>query len=380
MSPVYDVIVIGGGQAGIAAGHHLARLGLQFLILDAGERVGDAWRHRWDSLHLFTPAVVDGMPGEHFPAPRWSFPSHTEFADYLEEYVGRTGLPVRLRSRVRRLSRADRLFAVETQDEVLSARSVVVATGHDAVPRIPPFAGALGDDVAQFTAASYRNPAQVPDGVVLLVGAGNSGAEIALDLAGTHTVYLAGRHPGQLPFRIGSPIGRPLGRLAFWAFGHVLTVGTPMGRRARPALLAHSGPLIRTRSQDLAAAGVTRVGRVVGVSAGQPVLAEGDLPRVQTVIWCAGFDPDDSWIELPVLAADGAVRHQRGAADDVPGLYFLGRLFQYSLASSMIHGVQRDAAEIAGMAAAFVRAAKTLPAAAEDGQARPLNPGQPFSR
>lgn len=238
---------------------------------------------------------------------------------------------------------------------MLLARAVVVASGFDRVPRIPAFAADLDHAVVQLTADSYRTPAQVPPGPVLMVGAGNSGAEIALDLAPTHEVYLSGRHPGELPWHITSPLGRPLGRMVFWAFGHILTMSTPVGRRARDNLLAHSGPLIRVKSRDLTAAGVQRVGRVTGVAGGRPVVADGELPAIAAVVWCTGFDPDDSWIDLPVFAADGSVRQVRGVSDDVPGLFFLGRLFQYSLASSMIHGVVRDAADVAKAVTAHVR-------------------------
>lgn len=355
MSGTFDVVVIGGGQAGIAVGHHLKEAGLNLVVVDENPRVGDAWRHRWDSLRLFTPADVDGMPGERYPAPPWSFPSHTEFADYLEDYVARTGIPVRMGARVRRLAHSGEGFSVEVNDDVLLARAVVVASGFDRVPRVAAFAAELDPAVVQLTTDNYRTPTQVPEGRVLVVGAGNSGAEIALDLAPTHEVYLSGRHPGELPWRVTSPLGRPLGRAVFWAFGHVLTVSTPLGRRARTDLLVHSGPLIRLRSRDLTAAGVTRVGRVVGVDAGQPRVADGELPEVSSVVWCIGFDPDDSWIDLPVFAADGSVRQVRGVSDDVPGLFFLGRLFQYSLASSMIHGVVRDAADVAKAVTGHVR-------------------------
>jgi putative flavoprotein involved in K+ transport len=241
--------------------------------------------------------------------------------------------------RVLRLSRSGTDYLVETTRGTCRAQNVVVAAGSDRVPRIPGFATELRPDITQLDAGSYRRPAQVGPGAVLVVGAGNSGADIALELAATRRTFLSGRHPGQLPWRIEQPLARPLNRLAFWAFRHVLTTSNPIGRRARAGVLAHSGPLIRVRTRSLAAAGVERVPRTSGVRDGLPVVEDGRALEVSTVVWCTGFDPDHSWIDLPPLQQVRGVTSQ-------PGLYVLGMLFQHSLASSMLQGVGADARHV----------------------------------
>ncbi|WP_315095465.1 NAD(P)-binding domain-containing protein [uncultured Cellulomonas sp.] len=341
-----QTVVIGGGQAGLAASQALSAHGLPHVVLDAAARIGDSWRARWDSLRLFTPARFDGLPGRPYPGDPWALPTKDELADYLEAYAADLTLPVRTGVRVQRLSRSEGRYVVEHDAGVLHAENVVVATGFDRVPRVPGFAAELGPDVVQLDASTYRGPHQVGPGDVLVVGAGNSGADIALELAATHRTYLSGRHPGELPWRIDNPLVRPLNRLVFWAFRHVLTTSTPVGRRARADVLAHSGPLIRVRSRDLTQAAVTRVPRTTEVRGGLPVVADGRALDVSTVVWCTGFEPDHSWIDLPVFDRAGQPEHDRGVTAE-PGLYFLGLVFQHALASSMLQGVGADAAHIA---------------------------------
>jgi len=343
----HDTIVIGGGQAGLAMGYHLARRGRPFLILEANDQIGDSWRGRWNSLRLFTPARYDGLPGTPYPAPGWSFPSRDEFADYLRDYAQHWQLPVQTGTAVRRLSQDGMRYVVETDDERFDADNVIIAGGYDRLPKTPDFADRLDPAIVQLHAAEYREPAQLEDGDVLVVGAGNSGADIAMDLAPTHRVLLSGRHPGEIPWRIDRRPARVLTPAVFFVFSHVLTVRTPVGRKARPQVLTHSGPLIRVKSRDLAAAGVQRVPRTVGVQDGRPLLEDGRTADVANVVWCTGFRPDTSWIDLPVFDAAGEALQQRGVVDSRPGLYFLGGLFQYALSSSMIRGVGRDAAYIA---------------------------------
>jgi putative flavoprotein involved in K+ transport len=261
-----ETVVIGAGQAGLAVGHHLARRGRQFLILDASRRVGDAWRNRWDSLRLFTPARYNGLAGMPFPAPAHTFPTKDQVADYLEAYATRFRLPVRTGVRVDRLSRGDGGFVVAAGDRRWEADNAVVAMSTFQVPRVPAFAADLGPDVVQFHAAGYRNPSQLQNGGVLVVGAGNSGAEIALEVAGRHPTWLAGKESGHVPFRIeGAPARYVFQPLLFRVIGHrVLTVDTPIGRKLRPRLMSHGAPLVRVKPKDLAAAGVRRAPRVVG--------------------------------------------------------------------------------------------------------------------
>jgi putative flavoprotein involved in K+ transport len=181
-----ETIVVGAGQAGLAVGYHLARRGLPFVILDAHPRIGDAWRTRWDSLRLFTPAGYDGLPGMRFPAPRTHYPTKDEMADYLEAYASRFELPVRTGVRVDALARRDDRFLVAAGDLRFDADNVVVAMSSDLTPWTPPFASQLDARVVQLHSYDYRNPSQLQDGDVLIVGAGNSGADIAIEITKGH--------------------------------------------------------------------------------------------------------------------------------------------------------------------------------------------------
>ena len=355
----FETVIVGGGQAGLAMGYQLARRHRPFVILEAAEQVGDSWRNRWESLRLFSPARYDGLPGMPYPGPAWSFPTHQEFADYLVDYAARWELPVRTGVTVRRLWHDGERYVLDAGGHRYEADHVVVAAGYDRIPTVPAFAAELDPRIVQLTPADYRNPAQLADGDVLVVGAGNSGADIALDLAGTHRVLLSGRHPGQLPWHIERWTARLFTPLVMFAFRHVLTVRTPMGRAMRRQALAHSGPLIRIKSADLAAAGVERTARTVGVTDGRPALADGRVLDVANVVWCTGFRPDAGWIDLPGLDAGGDPEQHRGAVTGRPGLYLLGRLFQDSLSSSMIRGVGRDADHIAGQIAGRARTRRT---------------------
>jgi putative flavoprotein involved in K+ transport len=354
-----QVVVIGGGQAGLSVGYCLARRGLSFVILEAGARIGDAWRKRWDSLRLFSPAKYDGLIGMPFPAPPFSFPTKDEMADYLEAYAQRFDLPVRTNVRVDRLSRDGARYIVDAGSRRFEADHVVVAMATYQAGRVPAFAQALDPGIVQLHSNEYRNPGQLSPGDVLVVGAGNSGADIALDVARSHRVWLSGRHPGHVPFRIESRIARIVLPILFRVVFHrILTVDTPMGRKARPAIVSKGGPLIRVKPADLAAAGVARMPRVTDVRDGKPLLADGRVLDVTNVIWCTGFHPGLTWIDLPkpVYGADGEPVHHRGIVPDEPGLYFVGLHFLYSFSSTMIHGVARDAERITATIQARARA------------------------
>lgn len=343
----FGTIVIGAGQAGLSVGYHLARRGLSFVILDARARVGDVWRDRWDSLRLFTPARYDGLDGMPFPAPVHYFPTKDEMADYLEGYARRFELPVRTGVRVDGLTRRDGRFLVTAGERRFEADNVVVAMSTYQEPRIPTLASELDRDIVQLHSSEYRHPGQLRPGGVLLVGAGNSGAEIALELAPSHPVWMSGRDTGHVPFRIEGRASRLfLARFVFRVILHrVLSVRSPIGRKVRPAMLTRGGPLIRVKPNDLARAGVRRVPRVAGVRDGQPMLEDGQVIPVANVIWCTGFDPGFSWIHLPVLGAHEPL-HERGVVPSQPGLYFVGLHFLRALSSGMIHGVGRDAAYV----------------------------------
>jgi putative flavoprotein involved in K+ transport len=349
----YDTLIIGGGQAGLATGYYLQQQGRDFVILDASERIGASWRKRWDSLRLFTPARYSGLPGMPFPAPAHVYPTKDEVADYLETYAARFRLPVRTGNHVERLARQGDRFVVTASDRRFEAKNVVVTTGGYHGPRIPTFATELNPDIRQLHSSKYQRPSQLQDGDVLVVGAANSGAEIALELSRSHRTWLSGRHPGSEPTRPGSALDRLVTPLIWFVFSHIMTVKTPIGRKAMAQLRGHGLPLARVKPADLLAAGVERIhARTMGVRDGLPLLEDGRILDVTNVIWCTGYRPDYGWIALPIFEDDGEPIHERGVVVTDPGLYFVGLFFQSAATSSLVGGVGRDAAYIAGEIAA----------------------------
>ncbi|MPZ13829.1 MAG: FAD-dependent oxidoreductase [Chloroflexi bacterium] len=357
----FETVVIGGGQAGLSVGYQLARRGLPFVILDANERIGDSWRKRWDSLRLFTPARYDGLDGMPFPGPAHTFPTKDAMADYLEAYAARFNLPVRTGVRVDRLAKQGEQFVVTAGALRFEAENVVVAMANLQKPRIPPFAETLDPGIAQLHSSQYRNPSQLRDGGVLAVGAGNSGAEIAIEAARSHATWVSGNDTGHIPFRIDGALARfVLARLVFrFLFHRVATVYTPIGRKMRARHLVHGLPLIRVKPTDLASAGIERVPRTVGVRDGLPLLEDGRVLDVANVVWCMGFHSGFSWIDLPVLGDEWPM-HERGVVATEPGLYFVGLNFLYAVSSVMIHGVERDAEHIVKHIASRRPAARAL--------------------
>jgi len=347
----FHTVVIGGGQAGLAVGYYLARRGISFVILDANERVGDSWRRRWDSLRLFTRARYDSLPGMRFPAPPGSFPSKNEMADYLEAYAAHFRLPTYTNTRVDRLWKRNDRYVIDTGELRVEADNVVVAMSSFQQPAIPSFAADLKPDIRQVASTDYRNPSQLQPGAVLVVGASNSGAEIALDIARAgdgREVLLSGRHPGHFPYNIDGTFARfVLSPLLFRVVFHrILTIDTPIGRRVRPRFVGRGSPLIRAKPRHLDAAGIQRLPRMIGVEGGVPLLEDRALLNVTNVIWSAGFTPGFSWIDLPVFSDNGALVQRGGFTETEPGLFFVGLNFLYSLSSTMIQGVGRDAKRI----------------------------------
>jgi putative flavoprotein involved in K+ transport len=258
-------------------------------------------------------------------------------------------LPVRTGVRVERLTRDGDRFALSAGERCFEADNVVVAMATHQVPWVPPVARGLDPGLVQLHAAEYRNASQLREGGALVVGVGNSGAEIAVELAGSRRTWLAGKETGHVPVNIDGLVARYFFQpLLFGLIGHhVLTVNTPIGRRVRPKLLAHGAPLVRVKPKDLAAAGVERVPRVVGVRDGLPMLEDERALDVGNVIWCTGFRPDFSWIDLPVFEDDRREPiHRRGIIDREPGLYFVGLFFLYAMSSGFFRGVGRDAGHV----------------------------------
>jgi putative flavoprotein involved in K+ transport len=341
-----ETLIVGGGQAGLATGYHLARLGQSFLILDANERTGDSWRKRWDSLRLFTPAYLSSLPGLDFPGLRSRCPTRNEIADYLEAYAARFDLPIRHGLSVDSVSKANDHFMISAGDRHFAAKNVVLATGAYQAPYVPNFAAQLDPGITQLHSSKYRRPSQLADGDVLVVGAANSGAEIALEVSATHRTWLSGRHPGSEPTRPGSRVDQLL-TPPFWLFlSRVASVTNPIGRRMRPQMIKATLPLGRVKLKDLESAGVVRLPRTISARHGRPVMEDGGVVEVPNVVWCTGYRAMFDWVHLDVFDQEGQPVHDRGATG-VPGLYFIGLFFLSSLASSLVGGVGRDAEYIA---------------------------------
>jgi len=341
-----DVIVVGGGQSGLALGYFLARQGRDFAILDAAEVPGAVWRGRWDSLKLFTPAKHSALPGLAFPGEPWSYPGRDDVADYLADYVRHFDLPVEFGRRVQAIRRGDSAYVVEFPDGAYVAEQVVIATGPFQTPFVPAIAEQLDSSVTQFHSVAYRRPEDVPEGRVLLVGGGNTGFQIAAELSASHDVHLSiGSRQKPLPQRI-------LGRDLFWYLDKTGLIrkdkGTRVGRR-----LSEKDTLIGSRPRTLERKyGVKLHSRATAANGSTVSFDDGTPLDVRTVIWATGFRSDYSWIDVAVCDASGRPVHERGVTE-APGFYFLGLTWQHTRGSALIGWVKDDAEFIAGRIAAF---------------------------
>ncbi len=346
--PVLDVVVVGGSQAGLAMGWHLAKLGLRFMVLDAGPEIGHVWQSRWDSLRLFTPTQYSGLPGMDFPGERDTYPSRDDVAKYLQSYASAFDLPVRPNAKVTSLAKDDDGYHVATESEVLLASQVVVATGPFQVPFIPAVASGLDATVVQIHSAHYRSPAQLPEGSVLVVGGGNSGFQIAEELAATRKVDLAvGTRMPALPQRL-------LGRDLFWWLSRLGVMGVSVESRLGRKM-AQRDVLIGSSKRRLHRAGVTFRKRLERVAGRRAVFADESHLDVDAVVWATGYRSDFSWIDVPGVADEnGRVLHRRGVTA-APGLYFVGLTWQHTRGSALLGFVSEDAAFIAETIAACAK-------------------------
>ena len=341
----WHTIVIGGGQAGLATGYHLKKMNIDFLILDAEERTGDSWRRRWNSLRLFTPAWNNGLPGLPFPGNQNSFPTKDEAADFLLEYKEKFELPVLYRARVTSVKKNKNGFQVMMKDRILEAQNLVIATGNYSIPKIPAFAKELNGSIRQLCSSDYRSPDDLPEANILVVGAGTSGFQIALDLlSDKRTVYLAGKPTARIPDFIFKYFGKQF----VWVNKYILNTRTPMGRKFQAAIMQGRGaPLIHISPEAVQQAGVKILQRLKGVEDGWPVTESGGKVEASAILWCTGFGTDYSWLDLPgAIKANGYPAANRGVSSKYPGLYFVGSQFQHSLTSTWLGGVGRDAGYI----------------------------------
>ena len=337
-----EVLVIGAGQAGLAVGWHLREQGIRsFLLLDAGPEVGHVWRTRWDSLRLFTPSEYDALPGMPFPAPAGTYPTKDQVADYLRGYAAAFALPVRLNTRVNRLSKVGDTFVADTSTGTVTACRVVIATGPFQTAVIPQMAAGLAADVVQVHSADYRNPDHLPDGPVLVVGAGNSGLQIAAELAATRPVTVAvGTRPPMLPQRF-------LGRDLFWWLTRLGVITKTADSRLARRMRRKGGDLvIGTRWRDLARLGIQVRPRLDDVDLTTAMFADGSVTEVAAVVWATGFRTDYSWLDIPGAVVDDTVANERGVTG-VPGLSVVGLPWLHTRGSALLGFVNDDAAWLA---------------------------------
>jgi putative flavoprotein involved in K+ transport len=350
-----DVVVVGGGQAGLALGYFLTRQDRRFTILEAAREPAAAWRERWDSLRLFTPVRRDSLPGRAFPGDPDSYPGRDQVVAYLEDYARRFALPVELDSRVLAVTGVDGGFEVELADRRLLAEQVVIATGPFQVPFTPPVASGLAPEVTQLHSTGYRRPEQLSGGPVVVVGGGNTGYQIAEELVRSREVHLAvGARQTPLPQRIaGRDVFDYLERLGVMR----TTVDSRLGQRLEDReTLIGSSPR-RARKQ-----GVHLRTRVTGAQGNTLSFADGSEQQVSAVIWATGFRLDHSFVRLPAFGADGRVEHRRGVTA-VPGLYFLGLPWQHTRGSALLGWIEDDASYIAERIAEHAASSSRAPAA-----------------
>jgi putative flavoprotein involved in K+ transport len=349
-----DVVVIGGGQAGLAVAWHLAQHHLRFAVLDAAPEIGHTWRSRWDSLKLFTPTQYNSLPGMPFPGSPDTYPTKDPVADYLNAYVTAFNLPVRLNARVTQLSRTEDGFEIRTQDAVFRARQVVVAAGPFQVPFVPLAAQRLDGSVTKLHSAAYRNPQALPPGPVLVVGGGNSGFQIAEELAATRQADLsiASKAP-MLPQRLA-------GKDLFWWLTQLRLMRVNVGSRLGHRLSSRPDFIIGSSRRRLNAAGVRFRPGVAGADGRTVRFTDGTTLEVGVVIWATGYRSDYSWIAIPGVIRDRKVVHRRGVTE-VPGLYFLGLPWQHTRGSALLGFVHEDAAYLAGRITTNARATQPAP-------------------
>lgn len=353
-SPEFDVLVIGAGQAGLATGYHLGRIGLRYALLDGASRVGDSWRRRFDSLTLFTPRSYSALPGWPVPGDPHGFPGKDEIADYLEAYAAHFAIPVRLGAAVRLLETSGANFRVTLGDGVtIESRAVVIASGAFQTPDIPSISTAFSADVQQLPADAYRRPSSLPAGTVLVVGDGATGRQIALELTATHTVLLSrGRPRRVVPDRI-------FGRSIFWWLDHLGVLRASRETRIGRQMMARDPfPGRHLTIPRLRQAGVQVMARLATADGMTASFADGSRARLSALVWATGYRVDSSWVAIPaVKGPDGAFVQSRGISP-VAGVYVVGQSWQWTRGSALLTGVGADAAYVTERIARHLTAAR----------------------
>jgi putative flavoprotein involved in K+ transport len=342
--PNYDTLIIGAGQAGLSAGYYLKKLGQRFAIFTKDQRIGDNWRRRWGSLKLFTPAYYNKLPGMSFPSNDPNYlPDKNETADFLETYAHKFGLPVNLDTEVIKIEGDQRSFVIKTLTNSYTSRSVIIATGAFHNPRVPNFSKDFRSAIFQIHSSGYSNPSQLSKGDVLVVGAGSSGLQIAAEIAEQNNpgrkIWLSGPNTGTFPRQI-------LGIDIYHFFAHtvfLIPTKSLSGKIIKAVSYRHGDLVLRPTYKKMIKAGVKRVGRTVGIKNNLPLLDNGNTLEVKNIVWCTGFRPDFKWIDLDIFDRNGYPLHNRGVIKKLPRIYFLGLHFQYTISSSLLGGVGKDA-------------------------------------
>lgn len=333
-----DTIIIGGGQAGLAAAYYLKQNSREFLVLDQHEQVGDSWRNRYDSLHLFTPRMYNSLPGLPFSGDPQGFPHKDEVAEYLKNYARHLDLPIRGNTQVISLRKRSRVFETATTDGVFTSKNVIVATGPFQKPFIPPIHEQVGSDMIQLHSSQYRHPKQLKKGVVLIVGAGNSGAQIACELTKTHEVHLsAGSKIRYKPLHI-------LGKSIFWYFNRLgfLTAN----RKSRLGQWLHEQPeqVYGKELKHLINKGSVKLHSRSVKMLDQEAFFQNETAsiHIDNIIWATGYSLEHDWIEINEAFHNGQIAHHEGVSV-VNGLYYVGLPWQTSRGSALMGWVKYDA-------------------------------------
>jgi len=354
-----DVLVIGAGQAGLGVAYHLTHgAAIAVAVLD-GAPVGQSWLDRWDSLTLFTPRRFSALPGLRFPRGPGRYPSRVEMAAYLRAYTAHAALPVRTGVRVHRLFTQGSLFVALTSAGPVRARQVVVATGPFHRPVLPSAAAELDPEITQLHSTNYRRPGDVPAGPVLVVGGGNSAAQLAVELAhdGREVTVACPRPPWYLPEDV-------LGVSMYWWIYLTGILNADRATAVSRYIRRRGDAIVGTELRELVRRGRVRLipQRVIGARGRDVTLADGSAMAVTSVLWCTGFRPDTAWIDIPgAIGSDGAPLHDAGASP-VRGLHWMGLPWQTRLNSSIIDGVDRDARRTARRVVAGLSRDPRLPA------------------
>ncbi|GLW47443.1 monooxygenase [Streptomyces sp. NBRC 14336] len=337
------MVVIGGGQAGLAVGYHLRRLGLDFVILDAQTTPGGAWQHAWESLRLFSPAAYSSLPGRLMPAQTGeTYPDAQHVVEYLADYEKRYELPIERPVRVLGVHQDGRLLRVETDSGTWHARAVVSATGTWWRPFLPAVPGQAAFGGRQLHTVEYRSPADLAGQRVIVVGGGNSGAQIAADLAYDTDLTWATQRPPRF--------------LADDIDGRALFDVATARRRALSEGRTDTGGVASLG--DIVAVPPVREARDRGVLKASPMFtrlvpggvewADGTRADADTIIWCTGFRPALSHLApLQLRGRRGHIATEGTRAVDEPRLHLLGYGDWTGPASATLIGVGRPAREAA---------------------------------